>query len=182
MAKQYDHINDRIKKFIETQKIFFVATTTADSRINLSPKGMDTFRVINDNKILWLNLTGSGNETAAHLDKDGRITIMFCAFEGAPMILRLYGKGKIIQPKDEQWNTVKQNFPDLAGTRQIFDIEIDMVQTSCGMSIPFFDYKEERNQLNDWAIKKGEDGIKDYWLEKNEFSIDGIPTNIKNSI
>ncbi len=182
MAKQYDHINDRIKKFIQAQKMFFVATSTSDSRINLSPKGMDTFRVINDNKVLWLNLTGSGNETAAHLDKDGRITIMFCAFEGAPMILRLYGKGKIIHPKDKTWNSVKEGFPELAGTRQIFDIEIDLVQTSCGMSIPFFDYKEERNQLNEWAIKKGEEGIKDYWLEKNQFSIDGISTNIKNSI
>ncbi len=182
MGKQYDHINDRIKKFIQNQKMFFVATATPDSRINLSPKGADTFRVINGNKVLWLNLTGSGNETAAHLDKDGRITIMFCAFEGAPMILRLYGKGNIIQPKDERWNSVKQNFTELAGTRQIFDIKIDLVQTSCGMSIPFFDYKEERNQLNEWAIKKGEEGIKDYWLEKNQFSIDGISTNIKNSI
>ena len=182
MAKQYDHINDRIKKFIQAQKMFFVATSTSDSRINLSPKGMDTFRVINDNKVLWLNLTGSGNETAAHLDKDGRITIMFCSFEGAPMILRLYGKGKIIHPKDKTWTSVKEGFPELAGTRQIFDIEIDLVQTSCGMSIPFFDYKEERNQLNEWAIKKGEEGIKDYWLEKNQFSIDGISTNIKNSI
>lgn len=182
MAKQYDHINDRIKKFIQAQNIFFVATATSESRINLSPKGMDTFRVINDHKVLWLNLTGSGNETAAHLDSDGRITIMFCAFEGAPMILRLYGKGKIIQPKDENWNSVKQNFPDLAGTRQIFDIEIDLVQTSCGMSVPFFDYKEERNQLNEWAVKKGAKGIKDYWLEKNVYSIDGIPTHIKDNL
>ncbi len=182
MAKQYDHINDRIKKFIRAQNIFFVATASSESRINLSPKGMDTFRVINDHKVLWLNLTGSGNETAAHLDSDGRITIMFCAFEGAPMILRLYGKGKIIQPKDENWNSVNQNFPDLAGTRQIFDIEIDLVQTSCGMSVPFFDYKEERNQLNDWAVKKGEEGIKDYWIEKNEYSIDGIPTHIKDNL
>ena len=182
MAKQYDHINDRIKKFIHAQKLFFIATSTPDSRINLSPKGADTFRVINENRVLWLNLTGSGNETAAHLDKDGRITIMFCAFEGAPMILRLYGKGKIIQPKNENWNSIKEYFPDLAGTRQIFDIEIELVQTSCGMSVPFFDYREERNQLNEWAIKKGEEGIKDYWLEKNQFSIDGSSTNIKNSI
>jgi hypothetical protein len=143
---------------------------------------MDTFRVIDKNNILWLNLTGSGNETAAHLDKDGRITIMFCAFKGAPMILRLYGKGKIIHPKSENWDSAKQNFPDMAGTRQIFDVKIDLVQISCGKSIPFFDYKEERDQLNEWAINKGESGIKDYWIDKNEFSIDGIPTNIKDSL
>ena len=182
MAKQYNHINNRIKKFIESQKIFFVATATSDSRINLSPKGIDTFRVVDKSKILWLNLTGSGNETAAHLDKDGRITIMFCSFEGAPMILRLYGKGKIIHPKSEKWSSVKYNFPNLAGTRQIFDIDVDLVQTSCGMSVPLFKYTEERNQLDEWAINKGDGGIKDYWLEKNEFSIDGIPTNIKDGI
>ncbi len=177
--KQYDHINQRIKKFIAAQKIFFVATASDQSRINLSPKGMDSFRVINKNKALWLNLTGSGNETAAHIGVDGRITIMFCAFEGAPMILRLYGKGKVINPNDENWSEAISNFPTLAGTRQIIEIDIEMVQTSCGMSIPYFDFKEERLQLDDWAQNKGEEGIKEYWKEKNEVSIDGIPTKIQ---
>ena len=177
--KLYDHINQRIEKFIAAQKIFFVATATDQSRINLSPKGMDSFRVVNKNKVLWLNLTGSGNETAAHLDVDGRITIMFCAFEGAPMILRLYGKGKVINPNDEQWPSVVELFPKQAGTRQIIEIDIEMVQTSCGMSIPYFDFKEERLQLDDWAQNKGEEGIKEYWKEKNELSIDGIPTKIQ---
>ncbi len=147
MAKHNDHINKRINKFISAQKIFFVATATDDSRINLSPKGMDSFRVIDEKRVLWLNLTGSGNETAAHLHADGRITIMFCAFEGAPMILRLYGKGKVINPNDEQWPSAVDQFPKQAGTRQIIDIDIEKVQTSCGMSIPYFDFKEERLQL-----------------------------------
>lgn len=182
MAKQYDHLNDRIKRFIKTQKIFFVATSTPDSRINLSPKGMDTFKVMDENRVLWLNVTGSGNETAAHLFADGRITIMFCSFKGAPMILRLYGKGKVIQPNDENWESSYQHFPNIAGARQIFDIRIEMVQTSCGMSIPIYEFKEDRSLLNDWAVKKGEDGIKEYWKEKNENSIDGISTHIKNSL
>ena len=181
MAKQYDHINKRIQKFIGAQKIFFVATATDSSRINLSPKGMDSFRVLNEKKVLWLNLTGSGNETAAHLGADGRITIMFCAFEGAPMILRLYGKGAVIQPNDDNWPETIAHFPKLAGTRQVISIDIEMVQTSCGMSIPYFDFKEERLQLDDWAKSKGEEGIKDYWKEKNETSIDGIPTNIQDA-
>lgn len=179
MGKQYDHINKKIQKFISEQKIFFVATATGDSRINLSPKGMDSFRVIDEKRVLWLNLTGSGNETAAHLYADGRITVMFCAFEGAPMILRLYGKGKVINPNDPQWDESIALFPSLAGTRQIIDIEIDRVQSSCGMSIPYFDFKEERLQLDDWAKGKGQDGIKEYWKDKNEQSIDGIPTKIE---
>lgn len=179
--KLYDHINKRIQKFIGAQKIFFVATATEQSRINLSPKGMDSFRIINEHKVHWLNLTGSGNETAAHLGVDGRITVMFCAFEGAPMILRLYGKGSVIHPKSENWEEAISNFPSLAGTRQIIEIDIESVQTSCGMSIPYFDFKEERLQLDDWAKNKGEEGIKEYWKEKNELSLDGIPTNIQES-
>ena len=179
MAKHYDHINKKIQKFISEQKIFFVATATEDSRINLSPKGMDSFRVIDEKRVLWLNLTGSGNETAAHLHADGRITVMFCAFEGAPLILRLYGKGKVINPNDAHWNGTVSLFPKLAGTRQIIDIDIELVQTSCGMSIPYFDFKEERLQLDDWAKGKGQEGIKDYWKEKNVQSIDGIPTKIE---
>ncbi len=179
MAKQYDHINKRIQQFISEQKIFFVATATDSSRINLSPKGMDSFRVMDEKRVLWLNLTGSGNETAAHLGVDGRITMMFCAFEGAPMILRLYGKGKVINPNDEKWSDYVDQFPKQAGTRQIIDIDIEMVQTSCGMSIPYFDFKEERLQLDDWAKQKGKEGIKNYWKEKNEVSIDGIPTKIQ---
>ncbi|WP_405563871.1 pyridoxamine 5'-phosphate oxidase family protein [Polaribacter sp. Asnod6-C07] len=178
MSKFYTKITSRLQKFIEAQKIFFVATAPNSGRINLSPKGMDSFRVMSENRVLWLNVTGSGNETAAHLLENERITIMFCAFEGAPNILRLYGKGKEIKEGDASWDELIQLFPETPGTRQIFDITVDSAQTSCGMSIPFFDYKGERNELNDWATEQGKEGIANYWKDKNQTSIDGLPTNI----
>ena len=179
MAKLQDHIKPRIQKFIERQKVFFVATAAAEGRINLSPKGMDSFRVLNKKRVVWLNLTGSGNETAAHLAINQRITVMFCGFEGAPMILRLYAKGRVIHPKHEEWDGLIGLFPDLAGKRQIIDMEIEAVQTSCGMSIPFYDFKAERRELDDWARDKGQEAVKDYWKEKNTESIDGFPTHIE---
>ena len=178
MSKIYKKITSRLQKFIEAQKIFFVATAPTSGRINLSPKGMDSFRVVDENRVLWLNVTGSGNETAAHLLENDRITIMFCAFEGAPNILRLYGKGKEIKEGDTAWNDLITLFPETPGTRQIFDIEIESAQTSCGMSIPFYDYKGERNELNDWATEQGKEGIKKYWEDKNQTSIDGLPSQI----
>ncbi len=178
MAKFYTKLTPRLQKFISNQKIFFVATAAEDGRINLSPKGMDSFKVVGENRLLWLNVTGSGNETAAHLLAKNRITIMFCSFEGAPNILRLYGKGKEIKPSDSNWDEVAQYFTILPGTRQIFDIELETAQTSCGMSIPFFEYKGEREELNEWAAGKGKEGIREYWTEKNQTSIDGLPTNI----
>lgn len=179
MAKFYPKITSRLQKFIENQKIFFIATAPKEGRINLSPKGMDSLRVVNENRVLWLNVTGSGNETAAHLLENPRITIMMCSFEGVPNILRIYGKGKAIHPKDKEWNSVVDLFPKTPGTRQIFDITVESAQTSCGMSIPFYEYKGEREQLNDWAKEKGEEGIEEYWIERNQKSIDGKPTGIK---
>ncbi|MCL7752522.1 pyridoxamine 5'-phosphate oxidase family protein [Polaribacter sp. Z022] len=178
MSKFYTKLTSRLQKFIEVQKIFFVATAPVSGRINLSPKGMDSFRVIDENRVLWLNVTGSGNETAAHLLENNRITMMFCSFEGAPNILRLYGKGKEIKEGDDTWNELITLFPETPGTRQIFDITIESAQTSCGMSIPFYEYKGERNELNDWATEQGKEGISKYWEEKNQTSIDGLPTNI----
>lgn len=178
MSKFYTKITTRLQKFIEAQKIFFVATAPNSGRINLSPKGMDSFRVMNENRVLWLNVTGSGNETAAHLLENERITIMFCSFEKAPNILRLYGKGKEIKEGDENWNDLIQLFPEIPGTRQIFDIAVDSAQTSCGMSIPYFEFKGERNDLNDWAAAQGKEGIANYWENKNQTSIDGLPTKI----
>ena len=180
MSKFYTKITSRLQKFIEAQKIFFVATAPNSGRINVSPKGMDSFRVIDKNHVLWLSVTGSGNETAAHLAENERITIMFCSFEKAPNILRLYGKGKEIKPKDENWNELISLFPETPGTRQIFKISIESAQTSCGMSIPFFEFKGERNDLNDWATMQGKKGIENYWEDKNQSSIDGLPTNILN--
>lgn len=179
MAKFYSKITSRLEQFIAQQKIFFVTTAPEEGRINLSPKGMDSLRVISPNKIAWLNVTGSGNETAAHLLENPRITIMMCSFEGAPNILRIYGKGKAIYEGDEGWSDYIHLFPETPGTRQIFEIEVESAQTSCGMSIPFYEYKGERNQLNDWAEEKGEEGIQQYWKDKNQTSIDGKETGIK---
>ncbi|PQJ79989.1 pyridoxamine 5'-phosphate oxidase family protein [Polaribacter porphyrae] len=178
MSKFYTKITSRLQKFIEAQKIFFVATAPNSGRINLSPKGMDSFKVMSENRVLWLNVTGSGNETAAHLLENKRITIMFCSFEKVPNILRLYGTGKEIKPNDGDWNEVISLFPETPGTRQIFDIIVESAQTSCGMSIPFFEYKGERNDLNDWATKQGKVGIENYWETRNQQSIDGLPTDI----
>jgi hypothetical protein len=178
MGKISTKITKRIQQFIEAQKVFFVATAPKNGRINLSPKGMDSFRVMNENRVLWLNVTGSGNETAAHLLEDSRITIMFCSFEGAPNILRLYGKGKEVKPNDAVWNELISLFPEIPGTRQIFDIDIESTQNSCGMSIPFYEYQGERNQLNDWAQELGKKGVEQYWDDRNQKSIDGLPTKI----
>ncbi|CAL2105754.1 Pyridoxamine 5'-phosphate oxidase [Tenacibaculum sp. 190524A02b] len=179
MAKFYDNIPQRVQKFIKEQKMFFVATAASEGRINLSPKGMDTFKILDENKVTWLSVTGSGNETSAHLLANNRITIMFCAFEGAPNIVRLYGEAEEVLPTSEVWSNYIDLFPTLPGTRQIFVVTIESVQTSCGMSIPFYEYKGERNQLNEWAEKKGEDGIKTYWEERNQHSIDGLKTKFQ---
>jgi hypothetical protein len=178
MAQQYGEISDKLKRFIEAQKIFFVATAAPDSRINLSPKGMDSLRVLDPGRVLWLNLTGSGNETAAHVQQDPRMTLMFTAFEGPPMILRLYGSAKAVHRNDPQWDELISLFPPLPGARQIFDLAIDLVQTSCGFGVPLFDYAGERDQLGNWADQKGEEGIRAYWEQNNRSSLDGLPTHI----
>lgn len=178
MGKQYASIPDAIQQFIEAQKIYFVGTATADSRVNLSPKGMDSLRVLDANRVVWLNVTGSGNETAAHVQVLPRMTLMFAAFEGDPVILRLYGTARVIHQNDPDWDALFALFPPIPGARQIFDLRVDLVQTSCGMGVPFFDYAGERNQLDQWALKKGEAGIKAYWEKKNQLSLDGAPTHI----
>ncbi len=178
MGKQYSEIPDKLKQFIGDQKIFFVGTATADSKVNISPKGMDSLLILDKNRVIWLNVTGSGNETSAHIQENNRMTIMFAAFEGKPMILRLYGKAKVVHQNDSEWEGLYSLFKPIPGARQIFDLSVDLVQTSCGMAVPFFDYVEERDQLKNWALKKGEKGVKEYWQEKNQHSLDGIPTNI----
>ena len=178
MGKRYSKIPDKLKQFIEDQKIFFVGTATADSRINISPKGMDSLRVLDANRVVWLNVTGSGNETAAHVQENPRMTIMFAALEGDPMILRIYGSAKVTHKSDPEWKDTITLFKPLPGTRQIFDLTVDLVQTSCGMGVPFYSYMGEREQLNEWANKKGEEGIREYWKEKNQESLDGKPTHI----
>ena len=182
MGKKYKEITDDLKAFIEAQKLFFVGTATAGGRINVSPKGMDSLRVLDRNRIVWLNLTGSGNETAAHVRELNRMTLMFCAFEGSPLILRLYGTAKVIHTRDAEWQDLYSHFRPLPGARQIFDMDIDLVQTSCGMGVPLFDYAGDREQLIDWAVRKGDAGLKQYWKGKNRTSLDGKPTDIMEDI
>ncbi len=179
MAKFFTEISPELQTFIEAQKIFFVATAAAEGRINLSPKGLaDTFRIVDKNRVLWLNLTGSGNETAAHVLQNDRMTIMFCSFEGKPLILRLYGNAKVYHERDTEFQDNKYLFPEIPGTRQIVEMKIESVQTSCGYAVPFMDFKEERQQLNSWAEKQGKERIENYWKEKNTKSIDGLETKI----
>ena len=178
MGKRSESLDSKQIDFIARQKVFFVATAMKDGSINLSPKGMDSFRIINDTNILWLNLTGSGNETAAHLQYNNRMTIMFCAFEGKPMILRLYGEARVFHERDSFWKEHIDQFPEIAGSRQLIDMKIKLVQTSCGFGVPLMDYKGERNMLNIWAVNKGKDGMNDYMGLKNVKSLDGLPTGI----
>ena len=178
MGQRYQELSDKHIEFIARQKLFFVGTATADSRVNVSPKGMDSLRVLGSRRVAWLNLTGSGNETSAHVQQSPRMTLMFCAFEGAPLILRLYGTAKVIHRNDSQWNDLFALFKPIPGARQIFDVALELVQTSCGMAVPTYDYMGDRELLSDWAVRKGEDGIRRYWEEKNQTSIDGIPTHI----
>lgn len=178
MGKQLPEITQELQAFIKEQKIFFVGTAAQDGRVNISPKGHDSLRILSSNKLVWLNLTGSGNETAAHLLKTDRMTIMFCAFEGQPMILRLYGHAKIYHERDTEFKNYITLFEENTGSRQIIELNIDLVQTSCGYSVPFMDFKEERGMLNSWSKKQGKERIEAYWQEKNTKSIDGFETNI----
>ena len=176
MAKFYSELSDDLQVFIAEQHIFFVATAPENGRINLSPKGMDTFRCVHGSEVMFLNVTGSGNETAAHLVENGRITIMFCSFEKRPLILRLYGQGKAIHPRDTEWDRLFAQFDSIPGARQIIQLQIESVQTSCGFGIPFYEFQGERDTLNRSVIQKGEAGLHQYWEEKNQVSIDGLPT------
>ena len=178
MAKLLPEISPELEVFIDRQKIFFVGTAMAEGRINVSPKGMDTLKVMDANKIVWLNLTGSGNETATHVLNSNRMTIMFCSFEGKPLILRLYGKAKIYHEGDKKYEGHIGLFPENMGSRQIIEMEIELVQTSCGFAVPFMNFEEERTQLEAWANNRGKDRIKEYWEENNTRSLDGHDTGM----
>lgn len=181
MAKQFDALLPEHRQFIEAQKIFFVGTAAQQGQVNVSPKGHDTLKVLGDRHILWLSLTGSGNETAAHILDTNRITLMWCAFEGPPLILRVYGTATAVYPRDPQWAECSKLIPAPVGARQYFQIQIHLVQTSCGYGVPLFEYRGDRPTLSKWAEKKGEAGLAQYWAEKNVTSIDGLPTHIFES-
>ncbi|KEF41585.1 MAG: pyridoxamine 5'-phosphate oxidase [Cyanobium sp. CACIAM 14] len=178
MGQSTDSLTAEHVAFIEAQKLFFVGTATADSRVNVSPKGMDSLRVLGERRVIWLNLTGSGNETAAHVQRSPRMTLMFCAFEGRPLILRLYGSARTLQHGEPGWDELVAHFEPLAGSRQIFDLAIERVQTSCGMAVPRYAFLGERRDLETWARRKGPEGLERYWQQKNRRSIDGLPAPI----
>ena len=178
MAQTYDVITPELQSFINAQPMFFVATAPLDAlgHVNLSPKGLDSFRVLSPLQVAYLDLTGSGNETSAHLLENGRITFMFCAFSGPPRILRLYGQGRIVLPGAAGWDELQPLFPTLPGIRQVIVAEITRVQTSCGFGVPLMHYEGQRDTLSRWATAKGEDGLVTYRQQKNMASIDGLPT------
>lgn len=178
MSEKFESLDDKHIEFIEKQSIYFVGTAGVESSVNVSPKGMDSFRVINNSRVAWLNLTGSGNETAAHILENSRMTVMFCSFDKQPLILRLYGQARVIHPRDQAWKELSGLFPTYNGARQIFDLDLDLVQTSCGYAVPFYTLKGERQTLTKWADNKRKDEIEEYWEKKNTISIDGKDTEI----
>jgi hypothetical protein len=181
MSNWYETITAEISEFIAAQKMFFVATAPRAGRINLSPKGMDTFRVLGKQRAIYLDLTGSGNETAAHLIDDGRITIMFCSFDKTARIARLYGQGRTIHPGDAKWAQYLAMFPAAPGVRQIMEIDVESAMTSCGYAVPQLDNLAERDTLKKYWEKKGESAVPAYQRKHNEKSIDGLPTGISGA-
>jgi len=184
MGKQFESIDAAHREFIAKQKIFFNASAAAEGRVNLSPRDTRLFRLV-DNTAVYLDLTGSGNETAAHLRANGRLTLMFCAFEGSPMILRLYGTGRVLRRGSAEYRSMlAQHFnnEEPLGTRQMIVLSVDLVQTSCGYNVPRFDYREDRDTLTRWAEKKGPEGLEAYWREKNLRSIDGLPSELIDEV
>jgi hypothetical protein len=179
MAKEYPALDERLRSFITRQHLFFTASAAAGSRINISPRSTDCFRVLSDNAVCYLDRTGSGNETSAHLRADGRLTIMFCAVEGPPLILRLYGRGSVIQRSSAQYaGLLAAAFggEEKSGARQIIHLDVELVKTSCGYGVPLYDYQSERETIERWAEAKGPEGLVAYRAEFNVESMDGLPT------
>ncbi len=180
MGKVYEGITDEFRAFIEAQPVFFVATAPLGraGHVNLSPKALDTFRVLSPTRVAYLDLTGSGNETSAHLHENGRLTLMFCAFAGPPRIVRLYGRGRTVGPESSEWTALRPNFPEILGARQIVVADVTRVATSCGYGVPLFEYKGQRGTLIQWAERKGPDGLVEYREKNNRWSIDGLPAPV----
>jgi hypothetical protein len=176
MGKQYEQLDDRLSDFIRRQHVFFVGTAPSGSEghLNVSPKGLDTFRILGPTTVAYLDLTGSGIETVAHLRENGRMTIMFCAFEGPPLILRLYGRGRVVEPGDAEWDELLAEFSPQLGERTVIILEVDRIADSCGYAVPVYEFRKERTQLTDYARNKGRVGLEQYRAQKNRKSIDGL--------
>ena len=171
-------LNGTLKAFIERQPVFFVATAAPTGRVNLSPKGADSLRIVDDNRLIWLSLSGSGNETAGHLLQVNRMTLMWCSFTTRPMILRTYGTARCLHVGDDGWNDLAGLFPNHRSARQIYDQTIDMVQTSCGYAVPFMEFQSDRDTMQKWVDGKSDEDIRSYWVERNSHTIDGKPTGV----
>lgn len=178
MAKFYDSISPAHQAFIEKQHIFFVATAPlrAEGHVNVSPKGLDCFKVLGPHLVAYMDLISSGNETSAHTLENGRITFMFCSFDKTPLIMRLYGKGRTVLPGSAEWDTLVPHFTIYPSTRQIIAADIHSVQTSCGFGVPTYAFTGDRSIHFDWAKQKGPEGLQQYMQEKNMRSMDGLPT------
>ena len=175
MGKVYPEIDESIRAFIEAQPVFFVGSAPLDraGHVNVSPKGLDTLRILGPTTIAYLDLTGSGIETVSHLKENGRIVLMFCAFQGPPKIIRLHGSGQVVEPDAPEFMQLAQHFPQRDGMRSVIVVEISRISDSCGFGVPLLEFKSQRNQLSAWVHKLGEDGLKDYRKRKNEVSVDG---------
>lgn len=182
MASFFESLDEKQKAFIEDQKMYFVASAAEEGRVNLSPKGGDSLRVLSSSKIAWLNLTGSGNETAAHLLKKNRITLMWCSFDKQPLILRVYGTAKAVHPRDEEWNELIHLFEETTGARQVYLVSIDEVQTSCGFGVPYFQFEGHRDTLTTLWKKRGQEAVEAYWEDRNTKSIDGFETGVLSDL
>ncbi len=174
----FESLSAKHIEFIKAQKLFFVGTAGAEGRVNVSPKGLDSLRVKSSTVVRWLNLTGSGNETAAHVLENQRMTLMFCSFDKQPLILRLYGSATMISSDDTRWEEAIADFADFIGARQIFELKVELIQTSCGYAVPYYDFMGERDTLNKWSANKTRQGIVDYQQTNNRVSLDHKPTGL----
>src|SRR4051812_25026697 len=176
MGKDYEQLDDTLVAFIGRQHVFFVGTApdSPEGHLNVSPKGLDTFRVLGPRSVAYLDLTGSGIETVAHLRENGRITVLFCAFEGRPLVVRLYGRGQAVEPGDPGWDDLIARFPGYPGARSVVVVELERIADSCGFAVPLLEYKGERSRLLDHAENKGPEGLHQYRAQKNRESLDGL--------
>ena len=178
MGSQFAALTARHRDFVAEQQVFFVGTAARDGRVNISPKGLDSLRIVSDTRVVWLNGTGSGNETAAHLLDSPRMTVMLCSFDREPLILRMYGTARAVHAGGAEWDELLSLFPPMNGARNIFVLDIDLVQTSCGFGVPLMEFTAQRELMDSWATKKGPDGLHAYQQEKNRVSLDGHPTGL----
>jgi hypothetical protein len=176
MAKTFETIDESLAEWIGRQHVFFVATApSADGHVNCSPKGLDSFVVLSPTTVAYLDLTGSGVETISHLQDNGRICIMFCAFDGPPRIVRLQGRGEVLQPSHPDFGVIAERFPNYAGLRSVIRVECERIADSCGYAVPIMSFDHDRDTLLRWSEKRGDEGLVAYRAEKNAVSIDGLP-------